>query len=256
LLYCFIILKCLYWLCFYEVLFGSNSIIFSKAYPIKSISDLAFWLYSKTDPALAYYFIFPVLGLSVLNLVFPKLYFITDLILWFLVVNLHTKIYSSLTGGDYLVNQFLFINCFLSASFTISSTWQNNLKRVLHNFGTVAILVQVCLVYFLSALAKLGDMAWLSGKALPMIAQVHHFSMYDPLIVPAFLLVILNYVVLLYQLSFPVLIWFNKIKKPLILLGIGMHLYIAFVMGLTGFGLIMLIPYVYFWPQNIVQKMV
>lgn len=249
LLYCFLMVKCLYWLCFYDVLFGANSIVFSKPYPVHSISGLAFYLYGLPSATAAYYFIVPVLILSVLNLISTRFYFLSDLIIWLLMVNLHNKIYSTLTGGDYLLNQFLFFNCFLSARFIVTQTQHNSLKLFLHNMGVVAMLVQVCLVYFLSGLAKLGDHNWLSGKAVFLISQVNHFSMYAfPVKAPEFLFVILNYGVLIYQVTFPLFIWLKPVKKQMILIGILMHLYIAFVMGLTGFGVIMIISYVYFWP--------
>jgi hypothetical protein len=54
--------------------------------------------------------------------------------------------------------------------------------------------------------------------------------------------------VLGYQLLFPVLVWIKKIKKMFLLLGILMHLYIAFVMGLVEFGSVMIISYIIFWP--------
>jgi hypothetical protein len=66
----------------------------------------------------------------------------------------------------------------------------------------------------------------------------------------SWLFIALNYVVLAYQLLFPVLVWIKKIKKPFLILGILMHLYIAFVIGLVSFGFVMILPYIYFWPNS------
>jgi len=114
-------------------------------------------------------------------------------------------------------------------------------------------MTQICLVYFFSALAKLHDENWLNGTAVLMTSQVDHFSL--PIISNnaarfTFLLVFLNYLVLFYQVLFPIVIWIKKIKKTFIVIGILMHLYIAFVMGLVSFGLIMILPYIYFWPEK------
>jgi hypothetical protein len=230
------------------VLFGTNAIFLAKPYPVSMLRDLAFVLYGYSTPGVTVYFILTVLVLSCVNLITSKVSVVTDILLWFLVVNLHNMIYSSLTGGDNLLNQFLFFNCFLSARYTVNASWQNTLKRFVHNLAVVAIITQVCLAYFLSAVAKLSDTSWLSGMAIAQISELRHFSLYAPVKLPQAMSQFLNYTVLVYQLLFPVLVWFNKIKKPFIIIGILMHLYIAFVMGLVGFGVIMIVSYVYFWP--------
>jgi hypothetical protein len=251
LIYTFLLIKMIYWLCYYPVLFGHNSISYIGPHLSYGLRDLGFLLYNTKAENLALYFILSVGSLCLLQIFFNRLYFFGDLLIWFLVVNLHNKIYPTLTGGNYLLNQLLFFNCFLSATFFIKSRWQNSFKILLHNVGVVGILVQVCLVYFLSALAKLENAEWLSGKAIASISKVHHFSLYsfpdeNSAFNPAF--VVLNYIVLFYQSFFPVLIWIRKTKKPLLITGIVMHLYIALVMGLVEFGLVMILSYIFFWP--------
>jgi hypothetical protein len=58
---------------------------------------------------------------------------------------------------------------------------------------------------------------------------------------------ILNYLVIWYQLLFPVLVWIKPIKKWYLLAGIVQHLFIAFVLGLPSFGLIMIVAYAIFY---------
>ena len=170
---------------------------------------------------------------------------IFDFILWWLILNLSNKVYPTLTAGDYLLNQFLFFNCFIT--FFQS---ESPLKKVLHNIGSIAIIIQLCLVYFLSAVAKLNNHEWLNGSAIATILQVHHYSIdffYNTK--QNSLSTIITYSVLFYQLFFPLLIWFKKIKIPLLFIGVLMHLFIAFVMGLTSFGFIMILGYVYFFSK-------
>jgi len=242
-LYAFIIIKCIYWLGFYNLLFGSNSIVYSQLRTIGFVKNWAFYLYNSTSIKLSYAFIFGAVLLCILPFILKKLYFISDFLLWLLVINLNNKIYPTLSGGDYLLNQFLFFNCFL-VFFESSST----LKKMLHNFASIAIVFQICLVYFLSGLAKLNSSEWLNGSAITTILQVQHYS------IDIFsnskqniLSVIINYIVLFYQLFFPLLIWFKKIKLPFLIIGIFMHLFISFIMGLTSFGFIMILGYVYFY---------
>ena len=253
LLYCFLLVECCYYFAYFDLFFGENSIVFVSPKTIVFFRSLAFLLYSSRSAGLSFCFISLVFVLSLLNLFSRRFHFISDLLLWFLVVNIHHRIYPALTGGNNLLNQLLFFNWFLSASFIKQPGWKNELRICLHNLGLSAIMVQVCIVYFLSALAKLGDPQWLSGTAIIAISQVQHFSLFSFLsyskpLAPVF--IFFNYFVLFYQLSFPLMIWVKKIKKPLLLIGIGMHLYIAFVMGLVSFGFIMILAYVLFWPSK------
>ena len=112
------------------------------------------------------------------------------------------------------------------------------------------------MVYFLSALAKLNNEEWLNGSAISNTLQVQQYSLeiFSNTKQNA-LSFIFNYLVLFYQLFFPLVIWFKKIKKPFLIIGIIMHLFIAFVMGLMSFGFIMILGYIYFYDfKNDFQK--
>ena len=255
LLYLFLILKTLSWLVYYDLFFGNNSIVFASPSFVNPLKDFAFVLYNYSGSNLAYYFIIPVILLSLLSLLFLKtlphwISTLSNILIWILVINIHNKIYPALTGGNYLLNQFLFFNCFLAATYNTGETWQNLLKICIHNFAVLAIMIQICLVYFLSALAKCADPAWLSGSALSSVMNVHHYYLYNKIefLNNNFLILFLNYLVIFYQFSFPVLVFFKRIKKPFIVIGVLMHLYISFAMGLVEFGLIMILGYIYFWP--------
>jgi hypothetical protein len=247
LLYFFLLIKSAYWLCYYNLLFGVNSIIFTRPLSTGTIRDLAFTFFNSTNSYVPLYFIISLIILTIISLVFRKVYFALDLFIWLIVVNLNNRIYSSLTGGDNLLNLFLFFNCFLSASFGTPKKWHHHLRILLHNFGILSIITQTCLVYLLSALAKLNNTDWLYGEAIDDVSQIRHFSLFTQFN-NHLLFVVLNYLVLVYQLFFPLLIWLEKFKKPFLVAGIVMHLYIAFVMGLVEFGAIMILAYVYFWP--------
>ena len=253
LLYLFLCVESIYYLCFFDVFFGEHSIVVVNPQPLGLFNRLAFLLYDSNSAGLSRLCILAIISLSLLNLFSSSMKFIADLLLWFLLVNLHYRIYPALTGGNNLLNQFLFFNCFLSAIYTVKNQWSSQLRICLHNLGVMAIIVQISLVYFLSALAKLGDEEWLTGKALIAVSQIRHFSLFSFLTYKPFfdpVLIFLNYLVLFYQLLFPVLIWIRNIKKPLLITGIVMHLYIAFVMGLVSFGFVMILAYVFFWPLN------
>ncbi|MCW3076790.1 MAG: hypothetical protein JWO32_1399 [Bacteroidetes bacterium] len=252
LLYLFVIAQCIYWLINYDLLFGENSVITSREFDIGFIKGLAFFLYHPQNSSLCLMAIIAALILSLLSLLKIKLYFIFDFILWLLVLNLHNRVYPTLTGGNYFLNQLLFFNCFISFVFPNKNTTWHQLKTCFHNFAILAIIIQVCFLYCASGLLKLNDSEWMSGEAFSLISGVNHYNTYTPVRFSenSNLPLIITFVVIFYQLLFPILIWFSSIKKIMILIGICMHLYIALVMGLLSFGLVMLIPYVFFWPSK------
>ncbi len=248
LLYAIVIIKTLLWLAYYPVYFGENSVIYSKAFYASGVGQIAFFLYGH--PSLAFWCIIALLTFSLFAWFFPGFYLLPDLFIWLLAINIHNCLYATLTGGDYLLNQFLLFNCFLAISHNTFSAW-SGLKIILHNLAATAVMVQVCLVYFLSALAKLADPQWLHGTAVFDVSLVHHYFIHsNPNTQPYWLDYALNYAVLFYQLLFPLLVWVKKIKKPFVTVGVVMHLFIAFVMGLPLFGAVMLAGYVYFWPTK------
>src|SRR4051812_15097670 len=73
LLYAFIIVKCIYWLCYFGLLFGENNIIYSRASGMGGFKDLAFFLYHNSSPALSLICLIIVMSLSAGNLITSKL---------------------------------------------------------------------------------------------------------------------------------------------------------------------------------------
>jgi hypothetical protein len=250
-LYLFLLAQGLYYAWYYDFLFGADSIVVVSPGHPGFFKELPFLLYNSGSAILGWFFIGAVLLLSGGQLFTGRSFFVADLLLWLLVMNLNNRVYPALTGGDHLLSQFLFFNCFLVSRFRETHSWQGQMKICLHNLGVVALLVQICLVYFLSALAKLEDPSWWAGQAIITVAQIDHFTLFSfmrPPAMPSAVLVFLNYLVLFYQLLFPLIVWIRPLKKPFLLIGILTHVYIMFAMGLLGFGLIMIMAYVFFWP--------
>jgi Vitamin K-dependent gamma-carboxylase len=197
------------------------------------------------------------MALCILSFTKLRLHFIFDFIIWLTVINVHYKLYPTLSAGEYILNQLLFFNCFISDNFIKNEATLSRINVAMHNFAISAVIVQMCFVYFFSSIAKLGDESWINGSAVLMTMQTNHFSI--PFITlnaesltPIF--IFLNYASLIYQILFPFVVWIRKVKIPFLVIGILMHLYIAFVMGLVTFSLIMIIGYIYFWPERNMQE--
>lgn len=214
-----------------------------QAFPggIKNIPFLLNNHYSKT---FAISCIALVAVLSLLGL-FRRSNYITNLLLWLLVLNLNNYLYATLTSGDYLLNQLLFFNIFFSSK-PGASPFFNDLKTAFHNMALAGIKIQVCLAYFLAAWFKLTDAAWLHGSAVHQIFQIPEYTNGLLMSLPLWLCIVLNYATMAYQLLFPLTIWFRSCKIYLLAFGIIQHLVIAFCMGLFSFGIIMIICYLLF----------
>jgi hypothetical protein len=250
-LYGFVLIKCLYWLIYFDVYFGGHSIVYTNPLSIGPVNDFAYLLYNHQSPTLSLVSLILMILLCLAGLIFKKRFLLSDGLLWFLTLNIHNQVYPGLSSGDYLLNQFLVFNCFISYQRTILPTFSGHVKILLHNLGSIALIVQLCLAYFLSGLAKLFDIYWQNGQAIGMTSQINHFSLYS---LPQlslnyrWIMVFLTYLVLVYQLSFPVVTFIKPLKKIYLLIGVVMHVYIGLVMGLPFFATTMIIGYIYFWP--------
>lgn len=250
-LYIFLLIKASYWLYYYQLYFGENAIALTQLRPLGSSKDFAFFLYNSSSKTIGYFFILALCIFLALSFYVRKVPFIFEFVIWILVVNIQNKLYPSLTGGDFLLNQFLFFNCLLAKNYAINSTWQNSLFICTHNVGVLAILIQIHLIYLVAGLSKLSSPNWINGSALFNLEQICHFNLFSNTVVfPNSLNFILTYIVFCYQLLFPIVLWFKKFKKPFLCIGIIIHLYIIFITGLVGFGITMLIAYIYLWPQK------
>ena len=240
----FVLYKTLVYLINFNVLFSEDRLILNSVTSLGFKIDLAYVLsnyYSETllKGSIILTALFAVLGLL------KKSTYVSNFGLWFLVLNLSNFIYPTLTAGDYLLNQLLFFNVFFShqqSRFGIL----NELKVAIHNAGLLAIKIQICLAYLFAAWFKFIDVDWLNGLAVYQTFQTPEYSNDLFKEIPYSWCVVLNYATMLYQLCFPLLIWFRKYKVYLFIFGITQHLLIAFGMGLFSFGIIMILCYILF----------
>jgi hypothetical protein len=218
-----------------------NKISFGKHFAYLLMYSQHAWHFVAAIVALA--------GISIFS-INKRSYYVLDAIVYFLILNINLKIYTSTTAGDPLLTNLCFLSIFLRNDFKRGQNAWGDLKVLFHNFSFLALAVQVCFVYFYSALAKWYDDDWTSGEAIHLVNQARHYSNWF-LVKNAgsihWLSVFLTYFVLIYQSAFPVFVFLPKIKKYFLHIGVLMHLYIAFVMGLFFFGLIMALTYVLFY---------
>lgn len=120
---------------------------------------------------------------------------------------------------------------------------RNRFLALVHNFAWLCVVIQICTMYFTSFLFKVQGKEWMHGTALYYIFRVHEFQLpgvsqiiyQNPVLVT-----LLTYGTLLFQGSFPFLVWNRHTKPIMIAVAIAFHSGIAWFMGLFWFSFIMI----------------
>jgi hypothetical protein len=243
-LYLFIIYKIFINVIHFDNLFSAHCLIYNAPKHTGSIRDLAYLLtnyYSNITSiiCLTIAFLLAYIGL------FKKSNYFTNTVLWLSIINLNNYLYPTLTAGDYLLNQLLLFNIFFSFK-PSARPFIEDFKIAFHNAALIGIKVQICLAYFLAALFKLNDVDWLDGSALWNTIQIPEYSNSLLTCLPISLCTGLTYLTIIYQLTFPVMVFMSSTKKYVFTFGIIQHLIIALAMGLFSFGIIMMMCYILF----------
>ena len=171
-------------------------------------------------------------------------------LVFFTTLNLQNRIYSTLTGGDYLLCLLLFYLSFISDGRKSKNKYVQEITNVSDHTFILLCQLQVLIVYAVSAIYKWQSTEWVQGIALQKILLIDEYSI--PVlqnIVCAFPLMfkLFTWMALLYQTLFPVLIFSKKLKNYIIITGIIFHVFIAFAMGLFNFSLVMICCYALFY---------
>jgi hypothetical protein len=129
------------------------------------------------------------------------------------------------------------------------------------NLGLRLIQLHFCLIYGMAGLAKLQGFAWWSGRATWMVIAAGEFRRRVDLTWLAsfpMLLDLATHATVFVEITFPVLIWVRKLRPLLLVTMALMHLMIDLTLGLTEFGLAMIIGNVAFvsgpWLRHLVTR--
>lgn len=178
-------------------------------------------------------------------------------LIYFLTLSLDSRSYYVLDGGNNLVSILTVFNIF----FRVESDGEgviNSFSSSISNLTLLMAKIQICIVYFVAGHAKLQGELWSNGTALYYTLSVAEMSLatvrdFVKVAHPVFL-VLPTYTVLVFQLSFPFLVWNKNFKRFLLPLGMAIHLGISLVMGLTFFGYALCVSYLLFYEEQQAKK--
>ncbi|OIQ19130.1 MAG: hypothetical protein BM556_07545 [Bacteriovorax sp. MedPE-SWde] len=197
------------------------------------------WKYNYI-PVIATYIVSLLINLSAKQTTFSKL---TS---WYLYGVLNYYCPSIADGGCAIILIFYFY----STLFTNGST---EVKKFINNFILLLIQLQVCFIYLSAGLAKANGKLWTRGVATYYALQVDQFSLpivQGSLAKSSLFITLSSLGTLIFQLSFPYLVWNKKTRPLVILIGSLIHLQISLLMGLITFGFIMSASYISFYEDE------
>mgnify|MGYP002632531010 CR=1 FL=1 len=198
----------------------------------------------------AYYgwFLYPCMFLLLMQ-AFGVSNFLSRLLNWIIYANLHHANYEMHNGGLDLLYNLLFLSIFLfEVKESVPTRWASA-KRLIHHLAFYSIWMQIGLLYFSSGIHKLLGEHWLKGDAIFITLHLDEFTLpwiKTNLVYNNWFLVLSTWLSLAYQLLFVFLIWVKKTRTVFLAFGLLFHLAIAFIVGVTDFGLIMIASYTIF----------
>jgi hypothetical protein len=149
-------------------------------------------------------------------------------------------------GGDNLLQIVLVFACFADLSPARRNSpppepsWLSSVAGLIHNGALLAMAVQVCLLYGVSALSKVQGEVWQNGTALYYALWPEQFSfpgVSELLFRDARLLALATHGTVFFQVSFPFLFCLNRRTRHIaVAIAVTFHLGIAAVMGLFTFA--------------------
>lgn len=205
------------------------------------------------------WFIVPYIVAIVLNIMGIGRWF-TALLVFAMLVVLQKMNLSFFNGGDMMARLILFYLIFANSYeyfVLVKQAPVENEKRkfqnLLSNLAAFSIMLQLCLAYFASGIAKLNDPLWWNGEATYYALSMERFigtPVNKYIVQHRWIDLATNYITLLFELLFPVLIWIKKIRKPLLVTGFLFHLCMYIFLMIYGFQIVFLLIYGLFIPNK------
>jgi len=195
-------------------------------------------------------FLISTLILLLVAMVIRINYFTSALIFW-LSFNLSRLAFPVANGSDYVLNLFLFLSVFLPVAPSFKSASLRNAQHIISNFAFLLCRTQLALIYVLSGFDKMTSNAWRTGDAVYSIINLDYFI--NPRLSISFnetVYTMLAWAIILFELSFPFLIWFKQFRVYVLVAGITFHIGIIFFLSLPDFGTVMIITYCLFIPEQ------
>lgn len=249
LVFAWFIFNALYYLDVRDIFWGGESIFMIPNYTQGLVNNFFYILiYSRQYADLIFYTHIAAAALAFFGIG----RFVTKILVWTTALMLYYAAWSLFNSGFLLCVLYTFYLAFAHTRSTKKS-WIS-----LSNVAMIACMLQLTLVYAEAAAFKMSGDMWWNGSAFFYAMNLEQFtslSTREFFNSRTWLVSILTYAGLSYQVLFPIAIWIRKIKWIFLALGLLFHLFIAIFMGLPDFGTAMIVGYVLFIPESIWKQL-
>ena len=183
--------------------------------------------------------------------------YITTIMFFWLSFNLYI-VYLPFANGADLVLFMLALWCIpIAAKPEFKSETGSIVQKTCHNAGIILCQLQVIFIYLVSGWDKLMSEVWQSGDAIDYI--IHLPNLFNPAFGGMFehpaLQIVLSWTTIIFELAFAVLVWFDKTRIPILIIGVLFHLFIWVVMSLPDFAITMMLSYILFLKDTDYHRM-
>jgi hypothetical protein len=165
-----------------------------------------------------------------------------------------------LDGGDNLLKFSLLYLCFADSfsrfSYSISERpkQEYTISNLFTNLAVAAIIAHLCLVYLMSGLSKAHAEVWYNGTAMYYILLAERFrgtgSLNEFLANNSLFNVVVCYTTIIWESTFCFSVFVKRIRIPILLMGVAMHLSIFALMMIQSFQFVYIIHYGFFFTDD------
>lgn len=171
-------------------------------------------------------------------------------LIWFLYTNLMNRAWLAGSGGQQLIANLLFWNILLCCKRTRAGGGE----ALGWAFAAFWILrIQLVIAYLATGLHKLTGTHWLEGTAMGVVATDQAFGpawIADHPLVAS----LSTWAVLLFQITFPIAVWFRRTRYAWMVVGILFHVGTTIWMDIPEMGLAFIAAYAIWFDDREVQR--
>ena len=155
-------------------------------------------------------------------------------------------------GADTIATFFLFYLCFACYEA------KDKAGPAASELGSVArrlCQVQLCVIYAYSGWGKLAGNHWWRGEAIWDVLANGQLARWDFSWAAAFPLALVGatYLTLLWEIYFPALVWLPRWRRPMLAIGVALHLGIGIALNIPFFAALMIAAYVPFLDEQTIR---